>query len=59
MRGVELVAHSVGAEHRGERGARLEKLYRGKRARIFENDAGAVIEIENEPREPRKLLRRG
>ncbi len=56
MRCIELIAHRVGAKKRRERNARLEQFHRRQCARIGEHDAGAVLELENESREPRKLL---
>src|SRR5688500_3190609 len=56
MRRIELLAHRVGAEDGGERGAWLDDLYRRECARISEHDASAVLEIENEPGEARKLF---
>ena len=59
MRGIELLTHRIRAENRGQWGARLENLHRRQRARIGENNARAVVEIENEAREAWKLFRGG
>ena len=59
MRGVELLAHRIGAEDRGEWGARLENFDGGQRSRIGQHDARAIVEVEDEAREAWKRILRG
>ena len=55
MRCVERRVDRVGTEYRRDRASGVEQLDGGERARIGEDDAAAVVELQNETREARKL----
>lgn len=55
MRGVERRIDRVGTEDGRDGASGVEQLHRGERARIGEDDAAAVVELQNETREARKL----
>lgn len=55
MGGVERRIDRVGTEDGRDRASGVEQLDGGERARIGEHDAAAVVELQNETREARKL----